>query len=159
MEADKPKVERIEWWEQLLSTIEDRGLPRWTELGLTLCNVAKEDQEAFREAMLELRRMIVSGERPADDYILFTNGPPQRRDYFVGLFATDSGSSQRSKQMTNVAKQAFARDDAIDRLTLIGLSAVQTPDPTPCSRFATGDDPGGPPFRIVQIKIEWASPS
>jgi len=129
MEVDKPKVERIEWWEQLLSTIEDRGLPRWTELGLTLCNVAKEDQEAFREAMLELRRMIVSGERPADDYILFTNGPPQRRDYFVGLIATGNGSSQRSKQMTNVAKQAFAQDDAIDRLTLIGLSAVQTPDP------------------------------
>jgi len=141
IEADKPKVERIEWWEQLLSTIENRGLPRWTELGLTLCNVAKEDQEAFREAMLELRRMIVSGERPADDYVLFTNGPPQRRDYFVGLIATDTGSSQRSEQMMNVAKQAFAQDDAIDRLTMIGWSAVPTPEPYTVLAVCDRSDP------------------
>ena len=146
MEAEKPNVERIEWWGQLLSMIENRRLPRWTELGLTLCNVAKEDQEKFREAMLELRRAIASGKRPPDDYVLFTNGPPQRRDYFVGLIATDAGSSQRSEQMANVAKQVFAHDDTIDRVTLIGWSAVPTPDPYAVLAVCDRDDPGRDTF-------------
>lgn len=129
LEAEKPRVERIEWWEQFLSKVEDRRMPRWTELGFTLCNVATEDQEKFRAAMLQLRESIVKGDRPENDYVLFTNGPPQRRDYFAGLIASDVSSSQRSEQVANVAKQVFARDDSIDRVTLIGWSAMPMTGP------------------------------
>lgn len=148
MEAEKPKVERIEWWEALLSAVENRRLPRWTELGLALCNVAKEDQEEFREAMLELRHTITSGKRSQDDYVLFTNGPPQRRDYFAGLIATDDSSPQRSEQMANVAKQVFAHDEAIDRVILIGWSVIPKPGPyTVLAVCDRGDLKEGPASR------------
>ena len=145
-EAEKPKVERTVWWEALLSAVESRELPRWTEIGSTLCNVAKEDQGKFKEALLELRRTVADAERPPDDYVLFTNGPPQRRDYFVGLIATDAGSAQRSEQMMNVAKQAFSEEHAIGRVILIGWSLVPQPGPyavlAVCDRGASAKGPG-----------------
>ena len=52
LEAEKPRMRRTDWWEQLLTTIESRRVFRWTELGLALCNVAYEEQREFEQAMV-----------------------------------------------------------------------------------------------------------
>jgi hypothetical protein len=126
LEPEKPRVQRTEWWEALLSSVERRALPRWTEIGRSLCNVAHEEQQEFEDAMHELRRSIANGERQPDDFVLFANGPEQRRDYFIGLIVPDN-SAERAVMMSNTAKQAFGENDTIMRVFVIGWS----PDPRP----------------------------
>jgi len=63
--SEKPRVRRTEWWEALLTTIEDRAGPRWTELGIALCNVAYEEQQEFEQALKSCARQSDLGvDRP-----------------------------------------------------------------------------------------------
>jgi hypothetical protein len=138
LEVEKPHVQRTEWWRTLLSTIERRALPRWTEFGRTLCNVAREEQQTFEDAMHELRRSVAAGERKPDDFLLFENGPEQRRDYFAGLIVPDD-SDKRATMVSNTAKQVFGENNSIARVCIIGWS--RRPAPGPYAVFAVVDRP------------------
>ena len=137
-EADKPSVDRTEWWDALLTKIEMRAVPRWTELGRTLCHVAKEDQEKFEQSLHDLRAQIAAGTRPPEDFVLFTNGPEQRRDHFIGLISDERGPAA-SARCEGVAKQVFANDENINRVTVIAWPSK--PISAPYSFLGTLDAP------------------
>jgi hypothetical protein len=118
--ADRPRVRRTEWWEALLTMIERRAGPRWTELGLGLCNVAYEEQQEFEQAFEALRSAICAGKRPATDFVLFANGPPERRDYFIALVLTQPPSDETRQQIANAARQAMAENEQIQTVIVIG---------------------------------------
>jgi hypothetical protein len=120
MEAEKPRVRRTEWWEQLLSTIESRKGPRWIELGNMICNVAFEDQQKFEEAITELKTDIAEGKRGPNDFVLFENGPKERRDYFIGLIASQDSSEARQRQMDAASRNAMADREEIERVLVVG---------------------------------------
>jgi len=60
------------------------GGPRWTELGLALCSVAYEEQKKFEDTFVQLQDEIRDGTRAANEFVLFANGPEERRHYFIG---------------------------------------------------------------------------
>lgn len=119
IDAEKPQPRRTDWWEQLLSTVEQRALPRWTEIGISLCNVAYEEQVDFERSLNVLRDDVKTGQRRPDDFVLFINGPERRRDYFIGLITAD-GSEPRRQQMEGAAKQVMAEEPEISRVLVIG---------------------------------------
>jgi hypothetical protein len=124
-DAPKPRVRRSEWWESLLTTVEDRAGLRWTELGVALCNVAYDEQQEFEAAFEELRASVQRGDRPTTDFVLFANGPDERRDYFIGLVLSGPPSAGTRKQAAGAAQQVLAEDNDIQRVVVIGWPPVR----------------------------------
>ncbi len=122
---ETPRVRRTDWWESLLTTVEDRAGPRWTELGIALCNVAYDEQREFEQAFEELRTSIACGDRPATDFVLFANGPPERRDYFVAVVLSEPASEATRSQIANAARQVMAEDQDIERVIIVGWPPVR----------------------------------
>jgi hypothetical protein len=120
IQADKPRVRRTEWWEQLLSRVEDVRAPRWSELGVAICNVAYEDQIAFEEAFTELQLAVNDGRRNRTDFVFFENGPPERRNYFVGLVTSRQSREARNQELADAAATAMREEEGVQRVILIG---------------------------------------
>lgn len=127
--TDKPTSKRTEWWEALLTAVERKALPYWTEIGHVICNVAYEQQVEFRNSLEQLKVEIESGERTLDDFVLFQNGPEQRRDFLIGLVATEESSEARAIQIQNAASQVFRERPDVDRLLVISLPMTSAASP------------------------------
>jgi hypothetical protein len=125
LEAEAPRVERTDWWEAVLSRVESRRGPRWPEIGVTLCNVGPPEQAELEAAMDQLRAEITSGERPATDLLVFHNGPPQRRNVFVGVIVTSADRGERAVQYENAARIAMGNNADMKR----GIVIAWTPRP------------------------------
>jgi hypothetical protein len=132
LEAQAPRVERTPWWESVLSRIESRRGPRWPEIGVTLCNVGPPEQAELEATMDQLRAEITNGERPASDLLVFQNGPPQRRDVFVGVIATSADAGERAVQYENAARIAMGNSDEMKQ----GIVIVWIPRPIEAPYFA-----------------------
>jgi hypothetical protein len=132
LEAEAPRVERTDWWEAVLSRVESRRGPRWPEIGVTLCNVGPPEQVELEAAMDQLRAEITSGERPATDLLVFHNGPPQRRDVFIGVIATSADAGERAVQYENAARIAMGNNDDMKE----GIAIAWTPRPIEAPYFA-----------------------
>jgi hypothetical protein len=123
--AEAPRVERTHWWDSMLSRVESRRGPRWPEIGVTLCNVGPPEQAELEAEMNQLRAEITSGERPASDLLVFHNGPPQRRDVFIGVIATSADADERAVQYKDAARIAMGKNDDMKQ----GIVIVWTPRP------------------------------
>lgn len=132
LEAEAPRVERSDWWEAVLSRVESRHGPRWPEIGVTLWNVGPPEQAELEAAMGQLRAEIMSGERPATDLLVFHNGPPQRRDIFVGVIATSADRGERAVQYENAARIVMENNADMKR----GIVIAWTPRPIEAPYFA-----------------------
>jgi len=119
LEAEAPQVERTDWWEAVLSLVEERRVARWTEIGVTLCNVGPPEQAELEAAMNQLRVEITSGKRPETGFLIFHNGPPQRRDVFVGVIAASANPKERAVQYENAVKGAIGEHPEMKRGVLI----------------------------------------
>lgn len=116
--ATKPTVSRTPYWTELLGHVEKRENDRWTEVGVALCNVAVEEQEAFVESMRRLQRQ--ANRSGGSEFLLLINGPDQRRDYFVGLLVASSNSDERKAQVDAAASDCFAQHPEAERVICIG---------------------------------------
>ncbi len=123
--AERPRPQRTEWWEAVLSQVEDRGGPRWAEIGVSMCNLAPEDQEKFEHAMRDLQRAIADKKREPTDIVVFHNGPAQRQDVFVGLIAASPDADARARQYQGAAKTVLDRYP-LERLTVLAWLPVAT---------------------------------
>lgn len=139
LKAQCPRVERTSWWEAVLTRIEERRGPRWPEIGVTLCNVPPEAQRELEQAMEQLRNEVVSGERPPTDVMVFHNGPPQRRDVFIGVIAASPDKDERARQYEQAVSVAITEHE-LDRVILFAW----TPEEIDAPYFALvyyGSDP------------------
>jgi hypothetical protein len=116
--AVKPAVSRSPYWEELLAYVEERKNPRWTEVGVALCNVAVEEQESFCESMRTLQRR--AGTSKASDFFLMINGPERRRDYFVGLLVESEDRAERESKIDRSASDCFEQHPDAERVICIG---------------------------------------
>ena len=119
IEIDRPKVERTAWWERMLTRIEERRFPRWSETGTAMCNVAVADQAQFETSMNQLRADINAKRRPPTDILVLHNGPPQRRDVFVGVIAASPDGEARRTQYQSAAAVVLNQESQIDRVIVI----------------------------------------
>lgn len=126
--AEKPRSHRTDWWERVLARVEERAGPRWAEIGVTFCNVAPPEQQEFENAMRELRRAVTAHERPASDYLLFVNGPPQRQDVFVGVVAASADAGLRYEQYESAVAGAVNETENA-RVILLAWTPVPIEEP------------------------------
>ena len=138
LEAQRPRVERTPWWEAVLSRIEERRSLRWPEIGVTLCNVAPEAQQELEEAMQQLREEVVSGRRPPTDVMVFHNGPPQRRDIFVGVIATSPDKERRAQQYQQAVSIAMA-ERKLNRVIMLAWAPKEIAAPYLALGFCEAD--------------------
>jgi hypothetical protein len=129
LETEAPRVERTTWWEAVLTRVEERRLPRWTEIGVALCNVGPAEQAELEAAMNRLRTEISGGQRPSTDFLVFHNGPPQRRDVFVGVIASSANAEERAAGYENAVRGAMAEHPEMKRGVLIAWAPVPTEAP------------------------------
>lgn len=128
MDAVKPRSDRIDWWKRVLTRVEARTMPRWAEIGVTICNVAPPEQHEFEEAMQRLREEVVSHRRPATDLLAFFNGPPQRQELFVGVIATSPDPEQRREQYSAAVASAIVESGA-SRAILLAWTPIPIDEP------------------------------
>jgi hypothetical protein len=107
MDAEKPTVKRIEWWEECLTRVEQRRRPGWTEIGVAMCHVPPPEQRKLLAAMHAFRDDVVAGRRSSKEFLVFHNGPEQRRTLIVGLIATSPKAAQREEQFRMAARVAL----------------------------------------------------
>lgn len=60
---------------------------------------------------------------------MFANGPPERRDYFIGTVLTEPASEATRSQIAGAARQAMSEDQDIDRVIIIGWPPVRVEMP------------------------------
>jgi hypothetical protein len=128
MEAERPRVQRTSWWEAVLLRVEERRGPRWAEIGATLCNVAPPEQEELEQAMRRLRDEVGAGARLETDFVEFQNGPPQRRDVFVGVIVTSPDAATRASHYERAAGKVMQTSD-LERIILLGWGLEPIPEP------------------------------
>jgi len=133
VEAERPKVQRTPCWEAVLTRVETTKSPRWPEIGVTMCNVAVSDQAKFKTMLETLRDDIRAGRRTPTDVVVLQNGPPQRRDVFVGLIARSADKEERERQYAAAARVAL---DASGQQRVIVLAWAPIAIPVPY--FAIG---------------------
>jgi hypothetical protein len=103
MDADRPTVKRIQWWEECLTRVEQRRRPGWSEIGVAMCHVPPPEQRKLLAAMHAFREDVVAGRRSARDFLMFHNGPEQRRTLIVGIIATSPEATERQEQFKMAA--------------------------------------------------------
>jgi hypothetical protein len=123
--AEKPRSERTPWWDAVLSRVESRASERWAEIGVRMCDVGTGAQKEFEAAVHELRRAVRAGERPVTDMLVFENGPPERRDLFVGVITGSADPRERLRDYED-AVQAVLADHDVQRLVLLSWTPVET---------------------------------
>jgi hypothetical protein len=111
-----------------MDRVETRRHERWTEVGVAMCNVSFEDQQRFEQAFLELRNDVKAGKRPPTDVVHLVNGPPQRRDHFVGSLVRSADPATRAKFYEQAARTAMAASNA---QRIIEIAIVPEPQPEP----------------------------
>ena len=134
MEAERPRVRRTPWWEAVLTQVEKGRLLRWPEIGISMCNVAPAEQSALEAAMKQLRDDINTGHRSATHVIVFENGPPQRRDVFVGGLIAASSDREKRAQQYQAAASVVMRESSLQRVIVLAW----TPVPIEVPYFALG---------------------
>ena len=80
--------------------------------------------------MHTLRRDVLAGDRDPTDVVVFHNGPPQRRDVFVGLIAQSPDVQEREKQY-QAAAASVTSEYEISPLIMLAW----TPQPTDLPYF------------------------
>ena len=72
-----------------------------------MCHVARREQRELLAAMKTLRSDVVSGVRSPTDFLVFHNGPEQRRTLFVGVIAVSPEKHEREEQLRAAAQRAL----------------------------------------------------
>ena len=73
--------------------------------------------------MHELRRAVMARERPPTDMVVVQNGPPQRRDVFVGLIAASGDATERAQQYENTARMVLGELET-ERVTILAWTPI-----------------------------------
>lgn len=118
IEAEKPRMRRTSWWEELLDKVESKLGPGWSEIGVALCNVAFEEQEELERGLERLQEIAAKSDEP--QLLLFANGPPQRRDYFLGVIVTAPDTESRKEQIDEAGRVAFDQYPEAERIIVLG---------------------------------------
>lgn len=105
--SERLTVKRTEWWEACLTLVEQRRPPRWTEIAVAMCHVAPPEQRELLAAMHEFRSDVVAGRRAPTEFLMFHNGPGQRRTLIVGIIATSPTKNERQEQFEMAAQGAL----------------------------------------------------
>jgi len=128
MELSRPQVNRTDWWEAILTKLESKRADRWTLAGLSLCNVAPDDQIEFEKNLKRLRTNILIGSVSPETYMTLVNGPIQRRHYLVGTVVPQQSAEERNAQYNALISGAFNSTDA-DSIVFVGIATEPSDSP------------------------------
>lgn len=108
-DAPKPRRQLTTWWLDILQRIEQRRVPRWTELGYILHNVAYDAQVGFEKGFKKVQNKVLRRWKSTgrQDFIRLLNGPPQRRDVIIGLAYKRLSKDERDRQMRAAAAESI----------------------------------------------------
>jgi len=112
--------------DRYLSRIEEKQVPRWTELGSILLNLGYDGQVAFEKRFQRLQRTIQNDPQIAGhgDAISMMIGPPQRRDAIVGVAYKNLTGDERNLWIKNVARDPI-QNTTTGRALVIGTEVNQ----------------------------------
>jgi len=128
--ASKPRRRVTQWWTDILRRIEEKQVPRWTELGSILLNLAYDGQVAFEKRFKRLQKIIQKDSQVPGhgDAITIMIGPPQRRDAIVGFAYKNLTRDERNLWIKNVARGPI-QSTTTGRALVIGTDVKQRDHP------------------------------
>jgi hypothetical protein len=110
------------WWRDLVSKIEERQQPGWSELAMILLSVEYDDQERCERVYHDLQRNVRHHwlDPRVKDLATLVFGSVGRRDA-VAMFAYRQLSrDQRGSRLDTAARSALSQD-GVRRAALIGI--------------------------------------
>ena len=118
----KPKLKLSRWWRDILTRIEERHVPRWTELGHILLNIPYKDQVEFKNKFKRVKKYVRLNPRTQErlNAVTLMTGPTQMRDVLVGFAYQNMTKEQRNQYMNTVAGEAIEQASS-DRALVIGV--------------------------------------
>ena len=143
--ASKPRRRLTRWWTDILRRIDERQVPRWTELGYILLNVAYDDQLSFEKGFKRIQRIVrMHWQAPNHENVVnLVSGPPQRRNAIVGLAYQRIPRELRNQWMKNSAIDAI-KTAPTDRALVIGIDVEQCDYPYSVIACVVKEEPDRP---------------
>lgn len=143
-DVPKPRRNLTKWWHDLLSYIEERKSPRWTEIGFILLNMTDEDQVEFESGFKAVQKIVKKHWRRSghkNSFILYS-GSEQKRDVLVGLAYKKITTEQRNDLMLEVGVHAMEQAEAGQALIIgVDIDKLHYPYNVIACTYARESDP------------------
>lgn len=105
--APKPRRQLTSWWQELLLALEQRRPADWIHIGLTLLDVALEDQNTFEQAFQQRQHPgHARGTNAQEQPVVLWTGPAERRVAIVGTVTTNLEQEPWQEQAQQAAQGA-----------------------------------------------------
>jgi len=123
--VQKPRSRRTQWWHDIITKLDSRKVPGWTEIAYTLLNVSFDDQKKFERGFEKVKRetnVRWQKEGHLNSLILF-NGPPQRKEIVIAFAYKNVDKETRNNRMKNAAIEAVENVN-LETALVIGMDGV-----------------------------------
>lgn len=108
----KPRLAMTDWWDAILSRVNEARFEGWLETGFILLNTTKEDQEKFEVEFKNLARQVQEGTAShSHSWVVWETGPTRRRYVIVGYPYVVDNKEQRNSILAE-AIESDANADA-----------------------------------------------
>lgn len=122
-----PQPRRTKWWDSIINKLEERKIPRWTEISYILLSVSFEDQQKIERMFLEVVEVVKKEwniKRHKNSVVLF-NGY-KRNDVVIIYAYKNLDKKTRNDNIENIVYQSFDEEDRCNRALVIGIDIDET---------------------------------
>ena len=109
--TQKPRPRRTQWWQDIITKLDIKRIPGWTEISYTLLNVSFEDQKKFERSFQKVKRETdLKWQKEGHlNSLILSNGPPQRQEIIIGFAYKNIDKETRNNRMKNSAVESIGR--------------------------------------------------
>lgn len=116
-----PRLALSKWWRAILSSIEERRFPGWTDAATILLSVSPSDQRKAEKAFEKIKAGVKRLYRMPYHQSALVIHPPAPKSEAVVLFAfREQHYSERHTRISNVASEAF-QNQSLRRCLVVGI--------------------------------------
>ena len=125
VERTKPRRQLSRWWEDILTCIAQRRMPRWAELACLLLDVPHQEQERLQEQVqtLLLDPPLLPPHGEAADQVLLISGPQHRRTAILAAAYREVNRADRNRRL-NALAGALIAEHRVRSVLVIGLDVA-----------------------------------
>jgi len=105
----KPRPRRTKWWQDIINKVENTCNPYWSEITVSLLNVAYEDQLNFEEGLDKIKKIVDKEWKipKHTNQVILTNETKEREHLIIGYCYKDMNVKERNEMSKEVGIQAI----------------------------------------------------
>jgi hypothetical protein len=136
----KPALRLTQWWKDILKHAEDHNFDGWTDVGMFLLDVSRQDQWAFEKTAKKLQKNVRANwqKKGHDNFLIGATGPAQRQKAISAYAFKDHISrEERDKNLQQIFGRV-SKETGCKEILVIGIDADERSYPCQFMAFSLG---------------------